>query len=90
MDPPKWEIAMDGHRLGTKVGGEQTRPTSDLPVFTVGVGVLRELAPEDFNSPLVLLEQFINSLINQACQQTHMHAFCSAPNGSQESAIPAS
>ena len=42
--------------LGTKIGWEQTRPTSDLPVFTVDVGVLRELAPEDFNSPLVLLE----------------------------------
>ena len=89
MDPPKWEIAMNGHRLSTKIGWEQTRPTSDLPVFTVVVGVLRELAPEDFNSPLVLFEQFI-SLINQACQQTHMHVFCSAPSGSQESAIPAS
>ena len=70
---------------GSRRGQRQTCQFSQLMLE-----FLRELASEDCNSPLVLFEQFINSLINQACQQTHMHVFCSAPSGSQESAIPAS
>ena len=63
-----------GHRLGINVGWNQTMPTSDLPVFTADVGLLRELAPEDLDSPLALFKQFINAdMINQACRQTNLY-----------------